>query len=282
MKIRMSTRASRLSCVVATLLTQPFVFGCHASPRTQPPAAVALSSFGEQLYVAQGDTLRSLPLTRRKGLTGGDPRSLGGPCSEYVDLDVWEGDLFALCSDGQIFRQREPEHGGQVDADAWTSVEIEAVVATALQRSDAMLLAVTPEGGLTPVAARAEVSPEHSIMLDRFRGPARGGPNEVGVASFVAFEGWSVHALSLRRGPEIVARTEAGELSCSLRLPGALVHDLSLAEFSSEVAAVVIDRRGRSRLVLAHPRANWVTGFAGVFELPSGRRAPLSVRCKQL
>ncbi|NVB41208.1 hypothetical protein G6O69_25440 [Pseudenhygromyxa sp. WMMC2535] len=75
-----------------------------------------MSSTGEQLYVVEGPSLWSLALDQRAGPARAEPRAMRGACEAHVDLEIWNGKLFALCREGGLFVIPEPEPGATPEA----------------------------------------------------------------------------------------------------------------------------------------------------------------------
>jgi hypothetical protein len=304
---------------------------CASLDGTAAPVAIALDPQGERLFVAEDGELWSLSLSPRQGLARSQPQPLAGPCAAHLDLEIWQGELFALCPDGRAFAMDVPIEGSSSD---WRELPSQGHALVALQPSDAMLLGVTADGQLhalaSHLAARGaiphaaslglsaeggvaetrstpgttsfrllaldenpgarrrdglhhgllEISAEHLATLDRFRGPDRGGPGQLPVASFVAYEPLAAHALVLRRGPEVVVSAPRAMLTCSIWAPGAVVSDLALPAYDHAVAATIVEPGGRTLVFYAH-RNGTGPAFAGVFDPRGGRRLRPRVRCDQ-
>ncbi|KIG17793.1 hypothetical protein DB30_02826 [Enhygromyxa salina] len=209
------------------------------------------------------------------------PRELDGPCGSHVDLEIWNHELFALCADGRSFAIAEPGDHQSPPADAWRELPVRDASFVAFQRSDAMLLGVTSEAELHVLASHSDVAAEHAATLDRFRGPERGGPEQLGLATFIAFEPFSAHTVGLRRGPELVVSSPQAMLSCAIRARDSIVTDLTLPAYDEAVAATLVDRRGRTSIIHVHRDPNG-RAFAGAFGPRGGRRLHPWVRCRQL
>ncbi|MFO7566817.1 MAG: hypothetical protein R6X02_29510 [Enhygromyxa sp.] len=233
--------------------------------------SVALSSGGEQLFIASGSELSAFALAPSERLGhGARPQPIPTPCAAISDIETINRKLVVLCGDGHVFERAK---------DRWRPLLVDDDHhGVALQRSDDLLLAVLDDGELVRVR-----DPEFPVgHLDRVRGPDRGGPSQPPVATFV-HESSDRDAqvgvgYALRRSVVLTASSELGSVTC--RTPGRYrIADIAITD-SLMLAAVLVDRDERSWIV--HVDADvppWRQPRAGLHDPTSGRRTAKIIRC---
>lgn len=267
----------RAERALASLLAALLTLACR--PTAPPVPAIALGELGEHLYVAAADELRVFAVTARRGPAR--PRPLAAPCAPLLDLDLYGPFLHVLCGDGRIFARHASDLGDPSDETTWRAVAPRPAPTgagaplIAFQHSDNALLGVHADGTFSVVAPPDRAPPEHP--LDRFRGPDRGGPGELPVAAFAVHAPHFAHGFARRRAAELTAVIEGRGFTCRIPGRGGRIRDLALGRAS--IAAVHLDRRGRARVVVVHPRAPWRSPFAGAHDPLSGRRLAPWIRC---